>query len=98
MSKAKVSLSAAAFVAALAASAAPRPFVPVFYGAHTGEMAPFKGMAVFEEAIPVYSVAEDMNQRLRPFTKHNEYRKKYVQRIQDAVQRHGPLRRPPLKH
>lgn len=90
MSKAKVSLMAAASVAALAASAAPRPFTSLFYGAHTGEMAPFKGMAVFEEAIPVYSVAEDMHQKLRPFTKHNEYRKKYVQRIPDKKRRKTP--------
>ena len=77
-------LFAAAAMCTGATYAAPRPFTPVFYGAHTGEMEPFRGMAVFEEAIPVYSVAEDMNQRLRPFTKHYEYRKKYVQRIPNA--------------
>ncbi len=79
-----------AFCSVVAASAAPRPFVPLFYGAKSGEMAPFKGMDAFTDAIPSYAIGGIQKPRLRPFTKHSEYRKKYVQRIPDKERRKTP--------
>ena len=84
-----LALTVAAIVSS-AANAAPRPFVPVFYGAKTGEMEPFAELQVFADAIPTYAIAGLQKPRLRPFTKHDEYPKKYVQRIPEKARRKTP--------
>ena len=80
-------LFAAASMCAGVLYAAPRPFVPVFFGAKTGEMEPFAELQVFTDAIPTYAIAGLQKPRLRPFTKHDEYPKKYVQRIPEKARR-----------
>ena len=67
-----------------------RPFVPVFFGAKSGEMEPFAELQVFTDAIPTYAIAGLQKPRLRPFTKHDAYPKKYVQRIPEKARRKTP--------
>ena len=87
---ARVAAVVGATLGGVLATFADEGFTPVFYGAHTGDMAPFEGLSVFRDAIPSYAISGVMKPRIRPFTKHNEYPKQYVQRIPDAERRTTP--------
>ena len=80
-----------AFIAAvLPAFAAPRPFVPLFFMFNKKDFEPFKNVPVFSESIPAYVIPRIPRPDIRPFQKHQEYRKKYVRRVPENERRQTP--------
>ena len=68
------------------------PFIPVFSAGREqgGGKCQFPELAVFRDGIPSYSVNSAMKPNPRPFTKHAEYPKKYVRRIEGTNRRTTP--------
>ncbi|MBO5750787.1 MAG: hypothetical protein J6R80_00090 [Kiritimatiellae bacterium] len=80
----------AAVYFSLGAIAEPRPMQSVFFRYSAEDMDPFTELSAFTESIPVYVIPRIPKPDIRPFQKHQEYKKKYVRRVPESERRKTP--------